>query len=116
MASGPREQGVTRPVKALRISRRANTFEVMKLHLRHILVEHKYEAEDLEKKLADGADFADLARKFSKCPTSKEGGELGLIELSRLDSDFAETAARLGPNETSGPVRTRFGYHLIWRS
>jgi peptidyl-prolyl cis-trans isomerase C len=87
----------------------------VKLHLFHILVEQKFEAEDLLKKIKEGVDFTSLAQKFSKCPSASQGGDLGLIDLSRLDSDFAEAALTLKQGEISGTVRTRFGYHLIRR-
>lgn len=87
----------------------------MKLHLAHILVEQKYQAEDLQKKLAQGGKFEDLARQFSKCPSSSEGGDLGLVSLGRLDPEFAEAAETLKQGQISGIVRTRFGYHLILR-
>jgi len=81
--------------------------------LSHILVEHRYEAEDLERKLRDGESFEDLAKKFSTCPSRLQGGSLGHIELSRLEPIFAEAAAALRPGEISPVVRTPFGHHLI---
>lgn len=87
----------------------------MKIHVKHILVEHKYEAEDLQKKLKGGAAFEDLAEKFSTCSSARRGGDLGEVEIRRLDPEFAEAAQDLKTGETSGIVRTRFGYHLIKR-
>jgi len=83
------------------------------LHVSHILVENRYEAEDLIKKLAEGESFEALARRFSKCPSSKMGGDLGPVDSRRLDNTFAEAAEILKPGEVSPIVRTRFGYHLI---
>ena len=83
------------------------------MRLSHILVTQKFEAEDLERKLQQGEAFESLARKFSTCPSAQSGGDLGLIELRRLDDDFADAARILVPGQTSGIVRTRFGYHLI---
>ncbi len=87
------------------------------MRLRHILVKHEYEARDLERKLESGSSFEDLAKKFSSCPSSAAGGDLGDLtgKLSRLDEDFLEAVQALKPGERSGPVRTRFGYHLILR-
>ncbi len=69
---------------------------------------------ELEKRLAAGADFAELAREKSDCPSSKFGGSLGTIRLEDLNNPAFEEAARgLAPGETSPPVRTEFGYHLI---
>jgi parvulin-like peptidyl-prolyl isomerase len=85
----------------------------MKIHCAHILVKHQYEAEDLQRKLAKGVDFAELAKKYSTCSSAERGGDLGLIAADRLDSDFVEAVRDLIVGEVSKPVRTRFGYHLI---
>lgn len=81
--------------------------------LRHILVQHKYEAEDILRLLKQGRDFADLARKFSTCSSAKNGGELGDLSGKKLDSDFEDAVKQLKPGALSGVVRTRFGYHII---
>lgn len=87
----------------------------MKIHVRHILVKQKYEAEDLEKKLKTGGDFEDLAKKFSTCGSAAAGGDLGLVDSRRFVPEFAEAAEVLKIGETSPIVRTKFGYHLIKR-
>lgn len=87
----------------------------MKIHVSHILTEHKFEAEDVERKLKQGEAFDVLAKKFSKCPSSQKGGDLGSVESSRFDADFEEAALALKAGDRSGIVRTRFGYHLIQR-
>lgn len=80
----------------------------------HILVQHEYEAQDLLKKLEEGKSFEELARSFSKCPSSVRGGELGPIPVGAADENFEEAALALSQNETTkSPVRSRFGYHLI---
>jgi len=81
----------------------------------HILLEHHYQALDLLKKLQSGSDFSLLAKKFSKCSSAQYGGDLGLVDLTRLDEDFADAAEKLQENAVSDVVRTRFGYHLIKR-
>jgi peptidyl-prolyl cis-trans isomerase C len=85
------------------------------MNLSHILVAQKYEAEDIQRKLTQGEDFESLARKFSTCPSAREGGRLGNIELRRLDEAFVEAALQLKPSQISPVVRTRFGFHLIKR-
>lgn len=82
----------------------------------HILVEQEYEALDVLKKLEEGTSFADLAQKFSKCPSGREGGDLGEFGRGRMVPSFEEAAFALGVGETSKPVRTRFGYHIIHRT
>ncbi len=59
--------------------------------------------------------FEHLAKKFSTCPSADKGGNLGIVDLRRLDATFAEAAKLLKPQEISPIVRTTFGYHLIKR-
>jgi peptidyl-prolyl cis-trans isomerase C len=85
------------------------------IRARHILVEQEYEAKDLEKKIQEGEKFEELAKKFSRCPSSKSGGDLGFFKEGQMVEAFEEAAFALKPGEISKPVRTRFGYHLIQR-
>ncbi|MBC7421140.1 MAG: peptidyl-prolyl cis-trans isomerase [Bdellovibrio sp.] len=85
-------------------------------HVHHILVKAQYEAEDLLKKLATGANFEELAKKFSTCSSAPCGGDLGILKSGKADEDFEEAALKLKVNEISTkPVRTKFGYHLMKR-
>lgn len=86
------------------------------IQARHILVEQRYQADDLQKKLDDGADFGDLAKKFSTCPSSKDGGNLGSFGRGRMVKSFDEAAFELNVGEISEPIQTQFGYHLIQRT
>ncbi|QLY25710.1 peptidylprolyl isomerase [Bdellovibrio sp. KM01] len=89
----------------------------MKIQVSHILVQHSYEAEDILRALKDGKDFAELARKFSKCSSAADGGNLGVFSEGKLDPDFEETAFSLKVGQTTTkPIRTRFGYHIIRRT
>lgn len=85
------------------------------MKIRHILVQHNYQAEDIVRLLEKGVDFAQLAEKYSLCSSAKAGGDLGDLAGKSLDEDFELATKRLKVGETSGPVRTRFGYHLIHR-
>ena len=87
----------------------------MNIRARHILVEQEYEAKDIEKKLAEGKSFEDMAKAFSKCPSGKRGGDLGEFGRGRMVKSFEEAAFALKVGEVSPPVRTQFGYHLIQR-
>lgn len=86
-----------------------------KVKARHILVDQLYEAQDLQKKLAEGVSFEELAQKFSKCPSKQRGGDLGEFGRGRMVPSFEEAAFNLEVNQVSEPVQTRFGYHLIQR-
>jgi peptidyl-prolyl cis-trans isomerase D len=74
----------------------------------------KAKAQDVLNQLKAGANFADLAKKYSDDPGSKDqGGELPLIPTSSLDPAYAKAAMALNPGQTSGLVRSQFGYHII---
>lgn len=69
---------------------------------------------DVQRRLADGQDFAALATEFSDDPSAATGGALGWVRLGDLNSPAFEAAAEtLAVGEVSGPVLTKFGYHLI---
>ncbi len=87
----------------------------MKIKARHILVEQGYEAEDLIKKMKSGDEFSELAKKFSKCPSGKNGGDLGEFGKGQMVGSFEVAAFALNVGEISKPVQTQFGYHLILR-
>lgn len=82
----------------------------------HILVEKEYEAEDVAKKLAEGNSFESLAKAYSKCPSGRDGGNLGDFTKGQMVKPFEEAAFALKVGEVSGPVRTQFGYHIIKRN
>ncbi|MCD6269742.1 MAG: peptidylprolyl isomerase [Deltaproteobacteria bacterium] len=80
---------------------------------RHILVENEATAKKIAAKLKDGADFVALAKESSSCPSSAKGGDLGFFTHDRMVKEFADVAFKLKKGETSDPVKTKFGYHII---
>jgi len=81
---------------------------------RHILVEDEETAKSILKKLESGEDFAEIAKEKSSDSGSKDkGGDLGFFERGVMDASFEEAAFNLGIGETSAPVKTMFGYHII---
>ena len=86
------------------------------IEAKHILVEQAYEADDLLKKLNEGTSFSELAMKFSKCPSGRNGGDLGEFGKGMMVKPFEDAAFALDVNEVSQPVQTQFGYHLIQRT
>jgi len=95
------------------------------VHVRHILIaktatdneavkaERKAKAENLRKQLLEGADFAELAKKYSDCPSKESGGDLGILPRGQSVKPF-EDAAFSQQEKAIGPVvETDFGYHII---
>lgn len=81
---------------------------------RHILVETEEEARDIKEKIARGADFAEMAKEYSKDPGTKDnGGLLGFFSRGQMVPQFEEPAFMLEPGDISDPVESRFGWHLI---
>ena len=65
-------------------------------------------------RIDDGEDFALVAQEMSDDAISgKQGGDLGVINLSDMDAAFEKAARGLKLGEVSKPVKTPFGYHLI---
>jgi len=88
--------------------------EPEQVRARHILVKDEKTAKEIEKELAGGADFAELAKAKSEDPGSKDkGGDLGYFERGAMDPAFEKAAFALKIGETSGPVKSSFGYHII---
>lgn len=80
----------------------------------HILVSTEKQALDLKQQIADGADFAELAKQHSACPSGKSGGSLGQFNQGDMVPEFdAVIFSDLPIGEVSEPVKTQFGYHLI---
>ena len=70
--------------------------------------------EDIKKQLDNGADFAELAKKYSDDPSSKtNNGDLGFFARRTMVKEFDEAAFNLKQGEVSDIVKTRFGFHLI---
>ncbi|WP_448217376.1 peptidylprolyl isomerase [Endozoicomonas sp. 2B-B] len=80
---------------------------------RHILVKTQEEAEKLKKQLDKGADFGQLAKKYSQCPSGKKGGDLGEFRQGQMVKAFDQVVFRKEVLKVHGPVRTQFGFHLL---
>ena len=80
---------------------------------RHILVPTAEQAEDLKKQIAEGADFAEIARTNSTCPSGARGGDLGEFSPGQMVREFNDVCFNEEVGVVHGPVKTQFGYHLI---
>lgn len=93
-----------------------------RVEARHILIKSdasndaamKAKAEGILKQIQAGGDFAKLAQANSDDPGSKDkGGELGWLQKGQTVANFEKTAFSLQPGQTSGLVKTEYGYHII---
>ena len=95
-------------------TRFADTESRREFNASHILVATLEEAETLLAQLADGGDFAALARELSLDPGSgAEGGVLGWFGRGRMVAPFEEAVLTLDEGALSDPVETQFGWHII---
>jgi len=84
------------------------------VHVRHILVQTEDEANKVVERLKAGEDFAALAKELSQDTSNNEqGGDLGWFPRGQMVTEFEDAAFALQPGETSAPVQTSYGYHII---
>jgi peptidyl-prolyl cis-trans isomerase C len=79
----------------------------------HILVRTEPEIQEVLAELKQGKDFAEVARARSIDGSAANGGSLGTFGRGRTVAEFEEAAFALQVGETSAPVLTQFGYHVI---
>ncbi len=87
----------------------------------HILVPTEAEALKIREEIMTGKDqkeifnnFMNAAKKYSKCPSGSSGGILGWFGKGDMVPEFEKAAFSLPNGQVSEPVKTQFGYHLIY--
>ena len=80
---------------------------------RHILVPTEAQCNELKAAIEAGADFAELAKQHSSCPSSRQGGDLGSFGPGQMVREFDTVVFSAPVNVVQGPVKTQFGYHLL---
>ena len=80
---------------------------------RHILVPSEKDCNTLKKLIEGGEDFAEIAKTHSKCPSGRQGGDLGEFGPGQMVKEFDEVVFTGEVGKVLGPVKTQFGYHLI---
>lgn len=80
---------------------------------RHLLVSSEEQCQTLKQQIVGGADFAEIARAHSSCPSGAQGGELGSFGPGMMVKEFDEVVFSAPLNEVQGPVKTQFGFHLL---
>ena len=79
-----------------------------------ILVKTKEEAMKIRQDIIQGKiTFADAAKKYSSCPSGRNGGDLGYFSKGQMVKPFEDASFSLKKGTVSEPVKTQFGYHLI---
>ncbi len=80
---------------------------------RHILVDSEARCQELKTAIEGGADFAEVARDNSRCPSSRDGGNLGTFRPGEMVKEFDQVVFSAPLNIVQGPVKTQIGYHLV---
>ncbi len=85
-----------------------------RIKAKHILVKTEEEALNVKAELDKGADWDELAKKYSTDKSNAtRGGDLGYFSRGRMVKEFDDVAFGLEVGKIGGPVKTQFGYHLI---
>jgi peptidyl-prolyl cis-trans isomerase C len=85
----------------------------MPVTARHILVDTEELCLQLKAEIEAGADFAEVARRKSTCPSRMRGGDLGSFRQGEMVPEFDQAVFSGELNKLLGPIKTQFGYHLI---
>lgn len=85
----------------------------MEFRASHILVKDKTLAIRIAKEAKGGANFAQLAKRYSTCPSKSKGGDLGWFKQGQMVPPFENAVKKMSTGRVSDPVRTQFGYHII---
>ena len=120
------EDSVTDADKKSYFDANKDAFNGAKVKASHVLIDTRNlkteaELEEAKKKidivkvqLDKGADFAEMAKKYSNCPSAENGGDIGFFQRKgSIVEEFAVVAFAMEVGEISDPVKTQFGYHII---
>jgi peptidyl-prolyl cis-trans isomerase C len=73
----------------------------------------KAKTQDLLEQIKGGADFAELAKAHSTCPSAPNGGDLNFFPRGQTTPSFEKAAFELEVGQISDIVETEYGYHII---
>ena len=80
----------------------------------HILMDSQEAAAEVLAKIADGSDFAEMAKEHSTGPTGPNGGDLGWFQPENMVPEFSAAVSQMEVGAVSSePVQTQFGWHII---
>lgn len=80
----------------------------------HILVKNEEQALKIKSEINSLDDFQEYAKMYSECPSGRNGGYLGCFGRKQMVKEFEDAAFNGDTEKVIGPVKTQFGYHLIW--
>jgi peptidyl-prolyl cis-trans isomerase C len=84
------------------------------VEVRHVLLATPADAEQVAKKARNGANFALLAKQLSlDASTARDGGRMPATLYGEIIPDLEDIVFRMRPGEVGGPIKTKFGYHVI---
>ena len=103
------------------LDNKAQAYTVNKVQAMHILVPTEQQAIEIRKEILAGQtqqeifnNFMNAAKKYSKCPSGSSGGILGWFGRGDMVPEFEKAAFDLKPGTVSEPVKTQYGWHLIY--
>ncbi len=80
---------------------------------RHILVDSEDFCKELIDKIKNGEDFSQMAKEHSKCPSGRNGGDLGEFGPGQMVPEFDKVVFNEEVGTPHGPVKTDFGFHIV---
>ena len=83
------------------------------MEAKHILLKTPLLVEPILQAINQGADFAQLAREHSACPSTQNGGDWGKLDQSVLPQAILEALNEASIGDIVGPIESRHGLHLI---
>jgi peptidyl-prolyl cis-trans isomerase SurA len=107
------------------LSEQKETQEVSELHLSHILIRvpdqanpeqlarQRARADEVVRRLGEGADFGQLAASYSDAPDGMQGGDMGWRSRDHLPDLYVQAAAELQPGGVSPVLRSPAGFHIL---
>ena len=100
-------------IQAYYLAHKSDYAQAASRDVRHILVNNKKLADQLEAQLKNGADFGKLAKKYSKDPGSAANGGKLTVSKGQTVPEFDKEAFLLKLNQISPPIHTQYGWHII---
>jgi len=80
---------------------------------RHILVDSEAKCNELKAEIEGGTPFEEVAKNYSTCPSSAQGGDLGEFGPGQMVPEFDKAVFSGDVGVLYGPIQTQFGYHLL---